>query len=141
MLYDELKDNESPKSEFYLDDRAVYSKHTVNINENNKNLQLTIDKNFEDKIRKVLDDDKYNSLKNVGVSIIESDTGKIRALMQKDESEANINLGIEQIGYEPGSIYKIITLGSAIDMGLLNINNHFMCTGQICKTAHGNLSV
>ena len=141
MLYDELKDNESPKSEFYLDDRAVYSKHTVNINENNKNLQLTIDKNFEDKIRKVLDDDKYNSLKNVGVSIIESDTGKIRALMQKDESEANINLGIEQIGYEPGSIYKIITLGSAIDMGLLNINNHFTCTGQICKTVHGNLSV
>lgn len=140
-LYEELKNNESPKSEFYLDDRAVYSKQTVSINEKNKNLQLTIDKSFEDKIRKVLDDEKYSSLKNVGVSIIESDTGKIRALMQKDESDANINLGIEQIGYEPGSIYKIITLGSALDMGLLNINDHFTCVGKICKTIHGSLSV
>lgn len=140
-LYDELKNNETPKSEFYLDDRAVYAKQTVSINENNRNLQLTIDKNFEDKIRKVLDDEKYDFLKNIGISIVESDTGKIRTLMQKDESEANINLGIEQIGYEPGSIYKIITLGSAIDMGLLNINDHFICNGIICKNAHGNLSV
>ncbi|MBE6070908.1 MAG: penicillin-binding protein 2 [Clostridium butyricum] len=140
-LYDELKNNETPKSEFYLDDRAVYAKQSVSINKNNRNLQLTIDRNFEDKIRKILDDKKYKSLNNVGVSIVESDTGKIKALMQKEESEANINLGIEQIGYEPGSIYKIITLGSALDMGLLNVNDYFVCDGVICKDAHGNLSV
>jgi cell division protein FtsI/penicillin-binding protein 2 len=80
-------------------------------------------------------------LSNIGVSIIEADTGKVRALVQKDESVANINLGIQQIGYEPGSIYKVITLGAALDMGLININNTFTCNGQICKEAHGKLSV
>lgn len=140
-MYDYLKDNEKPKSEFYLDNRAVYAKQSVSINENNKNLKLTIDSDIEDKVNEILNKEEYSSLDNVGVTIMESDTGKIRAMVQKDESAANINLGIQQIGYEPGSIYKIITLGAALDMGLININDTFVGTGKIDKKAYGKLTV
>ncbi|WP_460279783.1 penicillin-binding transpeptidase domain-containing protein [Clostridium sp. CTA-5] len=140
-LYKYLKDNEQPKNNFYLDARAVYADKKVNISDNNKNLKLTIDKDMEEKIRGVLDKSEYSYLKNVGVTIMESSTGKIRALMQKDESASNVNLGIQEFGYEPGSIYKIITLGSALEMGLVNMNDNFTCTGEICKGVHGRLSV
>jgi len=140
-LYNYLKDNEKPKSEFYLDNRAVYAKQTVSISDNNKNLKLTIDKDIEDKVRAVLDKPEYSYLNNIGISIMESDTGKIRAMVQKDESAANINLGIQQIGYEPGSIYKVITLGAALDMGLININDTFVGTGKIDKEVYGKLTV
>ena len=140
-LYNYLKDNENPKSEFYLDNRAVYAKQSVSISDNNKNLKLTIDKDIEDKVREVLEKEDYSHLGNIGISIMESDTGKIRAMVQKDESAANINLGIQQIGYEPGSIYKVITLGAALDMGLININDTFVGTGKIDKEVYGKLTV
>ena len=140
-LYNYLKDNELPKSEFYLDNRAVYAQQLLSISDKNKNLKLTIDKEIEDKVREVLDKEEYSYLSNVGITIIEADTGKIRAMVQKDESAANVNLGIQQIGYEPGSIYKVITLGAALELGLININNSFVCNGDICKEVHGRLSV
>lgn len=140
-MYEYLKENGKIKEEFYLDDKAVYAKQSVSINDNNKNLKLTINKEIEDKIREVLEDEKYSSLSNIGVTIMESDTGKIRAMVQKDESAANINLGIQQIGYEPGSIFKVITLGAALDMGLININDTFIGTGKIDKKVYGKLSV
>lgn len=141
QLYNYLKDNDKPKNEFYLDNRAVYAEKSVKINDNNRNIKLTIDKEIEDKIREILDKDEYSYLNNIGVTIMEADTGKIRAIVQKDESEANINLGIQQIGYEPGSIYKSITLAAALDMGLVNVNDTFVCSGKICKEVHGKLSV
>lgn len=140
-LYNYLKENEKPKSEFYLDSRAVYARQSLSGSDNNKNLKLTIDKEIEDKVREILDKEEYSYLSNIGITIMEADTGKIRVMMQKDESAANINLGIQQIGYEPGSIYKVITLGAALDMGLININNNFLCSGKICKEVHGSLSV
>jgi cell division protein FtsI/penicillin-binding protein 2 len=140
-LYSYLKDNGKPKSKFYLDNRAVYAKQSVDISDNNKNIKLTIDKDMEDKVREVLNRDEYSYLKNIGVCIMEADTGKIRTMVQKDESAANINLGIQQIGYEPGSIYKIITLAAALDTGLININDNFIATGKIDKKAYGRLSV
>ncbi|AOR24911.1 peptidoglycan D,D-transpeptidase FtsI family protein [Clostridium taeniosporum] len=140
-LKEYLKNNDLPKKNFYLNDKSVYAKQSVNINKDNKNLKLTIDKDIEDKIRSVLEKDEYKYLKNVGVSILESDTGKIRALVQKDESAANINLGIQEIGYEPGSIYKIITLASALEMGLVNVNDIFTCNSNICRVNHGTLTV
>jgi len=140
-IYNYLKENEKPKSEFYLDNRAVYAKQSVSISDKNKNLKLTIDKDIEDKVREILDKEEYSYLSNIGINIMEADTGKIRAMVQKDESAANINLGIQQIGYEPGSIYKVITLGAALDMGLINTNDTFVGTGKIDKVAYGKLSV
>ncbi|KJZ83073.1 hypothetical protein ClosIBUN13A_CONTIG83g01073 [Clostridium sp. IBUN13A] len=140
-LYNYLKNNETPKGEFYLDDKAIYSKQSVSVSDENRNLRLTIDKDMQDKVEEVLDSDKYNYLKNIGVIIMESDSGKIKSMVQKDESEANINLGIEQMGYEPGSIYKIITLSSALECGIININDTYTCKGDICKTPHGKITV
>lgn len=140
-LYDYLKNNEIPKGEFYLDDKAIYSKQSVNISDTNRNLRLTIDKDMQDKVGEVLDSDKYNYLKNIGVIIMESNSGKIKSIVQKDESEANINLGIEQMGYEPGSIYKVITLSSALEHGIININDTYTCNGDICKHSHGKITV
>lgn len=140
-LYEYLKNNDNPKGDFYIDGKAVYTKKEVEVDDSNRNLKLTIDKNIEDKVKFVLDKEEYSYLDNVGVSIIESNTGKIRAMVQKDESCANVNLGIEQIGYEPGSVYKLITLASALDMGLININDTFSCNGHICRHIHGKLTI
>ena len=140
-LYEYLKENETPKAEFYLDNKAVYSKQSVSISDKNRNLKLTIDKDVQDKVEEVIRSDEYSYLKNIGVIIMESDTGKIRCMVQKDESEANINLGIEQMGYEPGSIYKIITLSAALDCGLINVNDTCVCKGDICKTPHGKITI
>lgn len=140
-----LKDNSYPASKFYLNDKAVYSKGEE-VSENNNNIKLTIDSNIEDKIRDILNKSDYEFLKNVGVVLSEASTGKIRAMVQKDESQANVNLGIGQLGYEPGSIFKVITEAIALDKGLISPTDTFVCLGEICMKdgkpySHGTLSV
>ncbi len=136
-----LKNNQNIREYFYLDDKSEYSIKNMETSEQNNNIALTIDMDMEDKIAEVLSDDKYSYLKNASVAIMESDTGKIRAMIQKDESEPDLNMCIDSIGYEPGSVYKIITLATAIDRGLININDKFVCRGAICRTCHGTLTV
>lgn len=140
-LYQYLKDNETPKEEFYLDNKAIYSRANYTDNGENKNIQLTIDYNLTENINEILNSDKYDNLKNIGIIILESNSGKIRVLTQKDESQANINLAMQQIGYEPGSIFKIITLSSALEDGLISVNEKYNCKGNICKVPHGSISV
>lgn len=141
-IYNNIKNNEIPKKNFYLDEKNVYADDELVINDNNRNIKLTIDKEFDSKIRDVLSKEEYQKYKNVGVSIMESDTGKIKALVQKNESEANINLGIEGMGYEPGSIYKLITYGAALEEGLITPYNTVACNGKMCNgKVHGTLTV
>lgn len=140
-----LKDNAYPASKFYLNDKAIYS-NGEEVSENNNNIKLTIDSNIEDKIRDILNKSDYEFLKNVGVVLSEASTGKIRAMVQKDESQANVNLGIGQLGYEPGSIFKVITEAIALDKGLISPTDTFICSGEICMKdgkpyGHGALSV
>ena len=141
-----VKENEYPTKSFLLDDKAVYSELDKDTTISNNNIQLTINRNWEEKIREVLESDNYSFLKNIGVVLLESSTGKVRAMVQKDESAANINLGIGQLGYEPGSIFKIITEAIALDKGLITLETVFNCNGDICTKlgeayAHGPLSV
>lgn len=140
ILGNYLKNNKDSEAKFYLDEKAIYGEGEVDL-ESNNNIKLTIDSKWEEKIREVLSQEQYSFLKNVGVVVSEADTGKIRAMVQKDETQANVNLGIEQLGYEPGSIFKVITETIALDMGLINPSDTFTCTGEICKTAHGTLTV
>lgn len=140
-----LKDNSYPASKFYLNDKAVYSKGEE-VSENNNNIKLTIDSNIEDKIRDILNKSDYEFLKNVGVVLSEASTGKIRAMVQKDESKANVNLGIGTIGYEPGSIFKVLTEAIGLDLGKISSSSVFTCEGKICtklgeQYAHGDLTV
>lgn len=142
-LYEYLKNNKSPSKDFYLEANSEYNESTISNIDNNNNLKLTIDSDLENKVREVLFRNEYSNLANIGVIIMESDTGKIRAMVQKDESEPNINLGIEGVGYEPGSIFKLITLGAALDKGYVTMNTKLNCVGNVCNKnhIHGLISV
>lgn len=138
--------NVIPQSKFYLDDKAVYSDGTLDTENENKNLKLTINSEWQNKVEEVLKRKNYDFLKNVGVVISEAESGKIRVMAQKDDSQANINLGIEALGFEPGSIFKVVTEAVALDLGLIHTGDVFSCTGEICSKdgkpyGHGSLSV
>lgn len=145
-ILDIIKDNKRPTIGFYLDEKSIYRSNDTNYAQNNKNIRLTIDKEWSDKIRDVLNSDNYSNLDNVGIVLLESSTGKIKAMVQKDESEANINLGIGQLGFEPGSIFKVLTEAIALNEGLINMDDTLYCSGQICSNegkpyAHGSLTI
>lgn len=133
-----INENNIPRKDFYLNEKSKYVSSGVNNTSNNKNIKLTIDKEIEDKIRNVLLKENYSNLNDLGVVLMEANTGKIRALVQKDESKANINICATGIGYEPGSVFKLITLASALEEGKVTMNDMYYCSGTICKnTIHG----
>lgn len=141
-----VQDNSYPSISFNLNDKSIYDNGAININNENKNLKLTLDSQWEEKIREVLLRDDYSFLTNIGVVLLESETGKIRAMVQKDETAANVNLGIGNLGYEPGSIFKLITEAIALDLGIIDTSDVFTCEGEICTKlgesyAHGPLTV
>lgn len=138
-----VKNNEEVKETLALNDRYIYDDDGKKIINNNKNIKLTIDKELNDKVNEVLNRDEFKNYKNIAVMIMESDTGKIKVMTQKDISEANINLSIESLGYEPGSVYKLITAGVALDKALVSMQSSFNCTGVICKKheIHGRLTL
>lgn len=141
-IYNSLKDNENNYKDFYIDNNAKYIESNEVVPPNNKNIQLTTNGDLEGKIKKILNKDEYKEYENIGVMIMESNSGKIKAMVQKDESMPNVNLGIEGVGYEPGSVFKVITLASALEEGQITMNTELNCQGKICKEGpHGKLSV
>lgn len=145
-ILDIISENKRPTIGFHLDEKSIYRSNETNYGENNKNIRLTIDEDWSDKIRNVLNSDYYSNLDNVGVVLLEANTGKIKSMVQKDESEANINLGIGQLGLEPGSIFKVITEAIALNEGLVNVSDFFSCNGNICSNSgksysHGTLTL
>lgn len=142
IIYKNIVDNKFPQSSFTLDTNAVYEISYQDENKENSNLKLTIDDGMDQKVREILKKEEFKGLANVGVTIMESSTGKIRVMAQKDETQANINLCIEGSGYEPGSVFKLITLGAALDKGIVKLQDRYTCTGQICShEIHGNITV
>jgi len=137
-----IKNNQEVKKSFYLDEKSIYSKENEEVIDNNDKIELTIDEDMQKDIRNILNKDEFDKYNNVGVMIMESSTGEIKAMVQKDETQANINLGIEGMGYEPGSVYKLITLASALEDGKVSMSDLLSCRGKICKEEiHGKLSV
>lgn len=130
IIYEEIKENNIPKMNFYLDDKAIYSEAKLSDIDENKGIRLTIDRDIQEKIDVLLKNEKYKDFKNIGVILMESKTGKVRAMSQKDESQPNVNLVIEGGGYEPGSIFKVITLAAALEEGKVNMWNTFLCEGK-----------
>ena len=140
-----IKENSYPTAKFYLNEKSIYGDGEL-ISSSNNNIKLTINSEWEDIIRDILNKEDYSFLNNIGVVVSEAKTGRIRAMVQKDETQANVNLGIGQLGYEPGSIFKVITEAIALDKGLISPTDKFQCTGEICSKngepyAHGLLSV
>lgn len=142
-IKDVMKENDFPRRDFVLNNDSTYKDDGINNIDSNKNIRLTIDKSIEEKITKVLKREEFKDIKNAGVILLESKTGKVKAMVQKNNDEANVNLCVNSMGYEPGSIYKLITLGVALDKGLISMHSEFTCTGNICnyKSVHGNLNL
>lgn len=145
-IYEIIKDNQYEESNFYLDDKSIYSIVKNTDTSDNKNIQLTIDTLWCNKIKEVLNYEEYSFLENIGVVLLESDTGKIKAMVQKNDLDSNINLAIGTLGYEPGSIFKVLTEAIALDLGLTSSDDVYMCNGAICSKngepyGHGQLTV
>ncbi|MBS6184052.1 MAG: penicillin-binding protein 2, partial [Clostridium celatum] len=66
-ILDIIKDNKRPTIGFHLDEKSVYMSNETNYGENNKNIRLTIDDGWSDKVKNVLNSEDYSNLDNVGV--------------------------------------------------------------------------
>ncbi|MBK1813784.1 penicillin-binding protein 2 [Clostridium sp. YIM B02505] len=145
LIYDYTKNNKTPSVYNQLNSDGTYSIKDYSAPTSNVNVMLTLDKEWQDSIRTVLNNDKYKDVPNIGIALIEAKTGKVKALAQKDESQPNITIGIQNQSFEPGSTFKIITEEAAYNYGDLSKDNTFLCDGRYCfkegkNYAHGTLS-
>lgn len=144
VINQELSRNKNPKIVFEKDMDGIYKENGIEPLDNNLNIILTLDSDLQERIRNILNQDKYKEFNNIGAVLIEGETGKILSLVQKDESQPNIVLGSGGInGYEPGSIFKILTVEAAMEYHNVKPTDKFTCTGVICakNKVHGLLSV
>ncbi|KOR25801.1 penicillin-binding transpeptidase domain-containing protein [Clostridium sp. L74] len=143
-IYNKVKDNKSPKIMYKKDLDGVIISEKTKESKSNINPKLTLDSEFQDSIRKILNKKEYKEFGQVGIILSEADSGKIRAMVQKDETLPNTNIGAAtQNGFPPGSILKIITEEAALENNKVSLNDRFKCTGEFennKKGTHGSLS-
>ena len=137
------KENKPTSIMFEKDIDGVYSEVKYDINSDNKNIVLTIDKEYQEIIRNVLNREEYDIYDNIGVALVKAKTGEVLGLAQKDELAANLLTGAGVIGYEPGSAFKIITLGAAMKYNNVSLADIYECEGLICKdyNIHGEINL
>lgn len=144
-IYDNIKNNKYPTINYFRDVNGNIINSKQITPEENLNIKLTIDSKIEKKVHDILNDSKYNSLKDVGVVLMESNTGNILTLTQKNNKRANVLLGLgTENGSCPGSIFKVIVEETALQNGSLNLNQRFHCQSgknSLCKEEHGYLNV
>ncbi len=125
------------------------------------NIYLTIDQHIQYLTEKALDDTfKKWHAKAATAIVMNPNTGEILAIASRPTYDPNQfkfsnaanrrNRGITDM-YEPGSIFKIVTISGAIDLGYVTPQQMFFCgngkmsygRGRILHDAHphGNLSV
>lgn len=116
-MHDQLRDEELPE----------HGRHVV----------LTIDATFQDLVEQIMDK-HYKELRPESMTAIFADpsTGEILALVNRPgfrpadggnaEPRTRQNLAVSAT-YEPGSTFKIITHGAAIDQGLVGLDNRVSC--------------
>jgi cell division protein FtsI/penicillin-binding protein 2 len=138
-----VKDNKIPQEKFTINQNDFYGQGKYDVNDDNINVMVTLDKDLQSRVREILNSEKYKDFPNAAAVIVEAKSGKIKALAQKNESEPNLITGGASVGYEPGSIFKIITEEAAIEYGDESLNDKHTCTGLICKSdkIHGTLTV
>jgi cell division protein FtsI/penicillin-binding protein 2 len=132
-IYRKTEQNDAPKIIFNKDLDGNITPQEFNPPSKNINVRLTIDKNIQDRIKEVLNSDKYLGFNQVGVVLMESSTGKIRAMTQKDDSQPNVNLGSKSEGFDPGSIFKVIVEETGLENNVLNLNTKYQCKSDIYK--------
>ncbi|WP_315118033.1 penicillin-binding transpeptidase domain-containing protein [uncultured Clostridium sp.] len=148
FINSKVKDNKRPYIEFALDmDGNINNKENEKDYLNNKNIMLTLDRDFQDKIKELLNN-KYNKHEQIGVMVMESETGNIKAMVQKNDKLPNVNIGAETLnGFFPGSIFKTIILEGILEEGEISLDDKMTCKGLYeggkdkKNSGHGTLSV
>lgn len=108
-------------------------------------LILTIDREIQRTVEKVLDQAvKKNGAKNGSIIVMDPKTGDILAMASTPRLDPNAywdyenlfpggtsyNMAVSQV-YEPGSVFKILTMASALDAGAVKWDTPFNDTGVI----------
>jgi len=108
-------------------------------------LVLTIDREIQRSVEKVLDAAvKKHGAKNGSIIVMDPKTGEILAMAgtprldpntywKYDElfpSGVSYNMAVSQV-YEPGSVFKVLTMASALDAGAVKWDTPFLDTGSI----------
>lgn len=104
-----------------------------------KNIYLTIDANLQYKLEEIARDTmKTTQAESMMLLCSDAKTGEILSYISLPSSDLNeYNMStIEQTidrpamsAYEPGSVFKIFTVASFYDAGLINANTSFLCDG------------
>jgi cell division protein FtsI/penicillin-binding protein 2 len=108
-------------------------------------LVLTIDRDLQARVEEILDQSlsKYGA-ENGTIIVMDPRNGEILAMassprmdlnnysnyfsLYDDGSQYNRSIGT---AYEPGSVFKVLTMAAALDMGTVNPNTTFVDTGAI----------
>ena len=142
FIGESTKNNTTDMVTFEKSEDCTYNEKKSKNKNININIQLTLDKKLQKITREILSKEEFVNFPNAGAVIIESDTGKILSMAQKDETQPNLITGGGQIsGYEPGSIFKILTLEAAMDYLNIDLNDKQVCKGEKCNKSHGELTI
>jgi len=108
-------------------------------------LVLTIDREIQRSVEKVLDNAvKKNKAENGTIIVMDPKTGDILAMASTPRLNPNTywdyeklfpagvsyNMAVSQV-YEPGSVFKVLTMASALDAGAVKWDTPFVDTGSI----------
>ena len=126
-----------------------------------QDIKLTIDQNIQARAERILEDavSKYKAKRGV-VIVMEPKTGAVLAMAGAPSFDPNkygesdfdkfLNYSVQAL-YEPGSVFKLVTMASAIDSGKVTPTTSYTDTGYITvngKTirnwdhlAHGRLTM
>ena len=125
---------------------------------NGKDVTLTIDKNIQSIAEKVADKALLvNKAKRVSILVTNPQNGEILALVNKPDFNPNSPfLGFEDFAgdtnaeklqkmwrnslindtFEPGSIFKVVTMIAALEEGIVSENDKFVCGGSLQVGPH-----
>lgn len=132
--------------EFYYEDAlsgqlGKFDGNKIKEAEDGRDLLLTIDRNIQARAEEILGElvDKYNATGGV-VIVADPKSGKIQALGALPFFDPNhysdypvknfLNPAIEAV-YEPGSIFKIITMSAGIDSGRITPETTYYDSGSV----------
>lgn len=108
-------------------------------------LILTIDREIQRTVEKILDKAvKKNGAKNGSIIVMDPKTGEILAMASTPRLDPNTywqydelypagvsyNMAVSQV-YEPGSVFKVLTMAAALDSGAVTWDTPFTDTGVI----------
>ncbi|MDB8789717.1 penicillin-binding protein 2 [Romboutsia sp. 1001216sp1] len=114
---------------------------TVTKDDKDKHIKLTIDKNIQKKVEKVVDKEANPT----AVIISDVESGEILSMSSRpnfdqndigkyisdtEKSKGELRNRVIQNTYAPGSVFKIVTLYAALDTKIIDENYTYNCTGN-----------